>query len=105
MGRIRAYFVSGLAILIPLAISLLFLRLLFGWMDGFLRPTPLLPRYYPGLGVVISLGLVLATGARLDMSVDEGLKLVMSGGMLMPQEIGKGGDDLDPTTGPPGTTD
>ncbi len=66
MGRsIRAYFVTGLAILIPLAITIFFMRLLFGWVDGFLQPllAPLLPRHYPGLGAIVSLGLVLATGA------------------------------------------
>ncbi len=203
MGRVRAYFVTGLVIIIPLGVTLFFLSLLFGWLDGVLQPvlTPLLPRYYPGLGVLVGLGVIVATGAlasnllgrrliemgqhvlmrtplvrsiyatsrqvvdvffdestnpfekvvlleyprrglytlgfvtsdargeiqrktrrkmvnvfvpttpnptsgflimvppnhviRLDMSVDEGIKLVMSGGMLMPQDGAEGGEDTE----------
>ncbi|MEW6524480.1 MAG: DUF502 domain-containing protein [Bacillota bacterium] len=65
MRRIRTFFVTGLIILIPVAITVFFLRFLFTMADGFLRPLVgrMLGRDYPGLGVLVTLALVLATGA------------------------------------------
>jgi uncharacterized membrane protein len=63
--RIRTFFVTGLVILIPVAITVFFLRFLFALADGVLQPLveTVLGRHYPGLGVAVTLAVVLLTGA------------------------------------------
>lgn len=65
----KKYFVTGLLIWVPLGITLWVLRLLNDAMDGTLlllpqaaRPEAWLGRYVPGLGIVLTLLVVLVTG-------------------------------------------
>lgn len=70
MSTLRRYFVAGLLVWIPLGITLWVLTLLVGMMDQSLL---LLPQRYrsealfgfhvPGLGIILTLAIVLATGA------------------------------------------
>lgn len=61
---LRRWFFAGLLIWIPLAATLLVIRFLVGLLDNslLLIPPSLRPDF-PGLGVVLSIGLVLVTGA------------------------------------------
>ncbi len=63
-SALRKHFVSGLLVTVPLIITYLVLRLLFDTIDGFLNPAvyKLLGYYIPGLGVLVTLLLVLLTG-------------------------------------------
>jgi uncharacterized membrane protein len=65
----RKYFVTGLLILVPLAITLWVLNLIIGTMDQSLlllpqrwRPEALFGVSIPGLGTILTLLIVLATG-------------------------------------------
>jgi uncharacterized membrane protein len=70
MSTLRRYFVAGLLVWIPLGITLWVLTLIVDAMDQSLR---LLPRYLqsealfgfhvPGLGIILTLFIVIATGA------------------------------------------
>ena len=69
MARLRKYFITGLLVLIPLMITIWVLKLLNGWMDASLllipnayRPETLLGYYIPGVGVVLTIVLVMLTG-------------------------------------------
>ncbi len=64
MSALRKHFVSGLVVTVPLIITYLVLRLLFVTIDGLLNPVVyrLLGYYIPGLGILITLLLVLLTG-------------------------------------------
>ena len=69
MQTLRSYFVAGLLIWVPLAITLWVLDLIIGTMDQSLsllphewHPRALLGRQVPGLGVVLTLLVILATG-------------------------------------------
>ncbi|MEP6607189.1 MAG: DUF502 domain-containing protein [Burkholderiaceae bacterium] len=66
---LRRYLVAGLLVWIPLAITFWVLNLIVGTMDQTLlllppswRPDALLPFHIPGVGLVLSLLIVLATG-------------------------------------------
>jgi len=66
---VRRYFITGLLIWVPLVITLWVLDLLVGTMDQTLRLLPLkwqteswLGVHVPGLGVVLTLAIVFATG-------------------------------------------
>lgn len=61
---LRRWFFAGLLIWIPLAATLLVIRFLVGLLDNslLLIPPSLRPDF-PGLGVALSIGLVLVTGA------------------------------------------
>lgn len=68
--QLRKWFIAGLLIWIPLAITIFVVRLLMGWLDASLlliprplRPENLLGFQIPGLGLILSLLLVLGTGA------------------------------------------
>jgi uncharacterized membrane protein len=69
MSVLRRYLVAGLLVWLPLAATFFVIRLLVTWMDGSLlllpevyRPDNLLGFHIPGLGVVLSLAIVLLTG-------------------------------------------
>lgn len=61
---LRQWFLAGLLIWVPLAATLLVIRFLIGVLDTslLLLPESLRPDF-PGFGVVLSVGLVLGTGA------------------------------------------
>ena len=70
MATLRRYLVAGLLVWIPLGITLWVLSLLVGLMDqslllvpSNLRPEALFGFHVPGVGILLTLGIVLATGA------------------------------------------
>src|SRR5438045_8788217 len=70
MQTLRRYFVAGLLVWIPLGITLWVLKLLVDLMDQSLlllperlRSDALFGFHVPGLGVILTLAIVLATGA------------------------------------------
>ena len=70
MGTLRRYFVAGLLVWIPLGITLWVLKLLVDVMDQsllllpeHLRSDALFGFHVPGLGIILTLAIVLATGA------------------------------------------
>jgi uncharacterized membrane protein len=69
LSYLRRYLIAGLLVWIPLGITVLVVRLLINWLDGSLmllpdayRPENLIGFAIPGLGVVISLLVLLLTG-------------------------------------------
>jgi uncharacterized membrane protein len=67
---LRRYFIAGLLVWVPLGITLWVLAFLFGTLDQTLlllpesiRPERLLGFHIPGLGAVLSLAILLLTGA------------------------------------------
>lgn len=69
MKNLRRYFVAGLLVWLPIAVTFLLLRFVVGVMDKTLqwlppsyRPEEWLPFAVPGLGLLLTLGLVLLTG-------------------------------------------
>lgn len=69
MGVLRRYLVAGLLVWLPLVATFFVIRLLVQWMDQSLlllpqeyRPENLLGFTVPGLGVVLSLMILLVTG-------------------------------------------
>jgi uncharacterized membrane protein len=69
MSFLRRYLVAGLLVWLPLGATFLVINLLVGWMDNSLlllpeeyRPDNLLGFHIPGLGVVLSLLILLLTG-------------------------------------------
>jgi uncharacterized membrane protein len=70
MVQMRKWFIAGLLVWIPLAITIFVVNLLMDWLDASLlliprpwRPANLLGFEIPGLGLILSLLLVLGTGA------------------------------------------
>ena len=70
MGTLRRYFVAGLLVWIPLGITLWVLKLLVDVMDQSLlllpeklRSDALFGFHVPGLGIILTMAIVLATGA------------------------------------------
>lgn len=66
---IRANLLAGILFLTPVMATFFFLRLLFNWVDGFLRflpepfrPENFLPFRIPGLGLILLFATVLLTG-------------------------------------------
>lgn len=69
MNLLRRYLVAGLLVWLPLGATVFVIRLLVGWMDQSLlllpqqfRPDNLLGFHIPGLGVALSLLILLLTG-------------------------------------------
>ena len=69
MKRLRRYLVAGLLLWLPLGVTLLVLKVLIDLMDRSLlllpakfRPDALLGFHIPGLGVILSLFILIATG-------------------------------------------
>ena len=70
MATLRRYFVAGLLVWIPLGITLWVMKLLVDAMDQsllllpeYLRSDALFGFHVPGLGIILTLAIVLATGA------------------------------------------
>jgi uncharacterized membrane protein len=65
MGWVRRSFLTGLVVTVPLLITVVTLVWFFRFIDGFARPLSiyLLGREVPGLGVLITAGFILLTGA------------------------------------------
>ena len=70
MGTLRRYFIAGLLVWIPLGITLWVLKLLVDMMDQSLLLVPeslhsdkLFGFHVPGLGIILTVAIVLATGA------------------------------------------
>jgi len=68
----KKYLITGLLVWVPLGVTLWVLNLAIGTMDQtlLLLPTPwqpdnLLPIHVPGLGIILTLGIVLLTGALM----------------------------------------
>jgi len=77
---LKKYLVAGLLVWIPLAITFWVLNLIVGTMDQTLlllppawRPDALLPFHVPGLGLLLSLLIVLATGVLAANIIGERL--------------------------------
>ena len=69
MNRLRRYLITGLLVWLPIGVTLLVVKLLVDLMDQTLvvlpeayRPDHLLGFHFPGLGVVLSVLVVLSTG-------------------------------------------
>lgn len=70
MGRLRNYFLTGLIISAPLAITLYLVRSLIGWVDGWVipyipgiyNPDNYLPFAIPGMGLVIAIFVITMIG-------------------------------------------
>ncbi len=67
--RIKRQFLTGLVLLVPVALSAWVLLSLFNWMDGIFAPRiqqlidPLVPGFYiPGLGAILTVILIFAVG-------------------------------------------
>ena len=65
MGWLRRSFLTGLVVTVPLAITVVTLVWFFRFIDGFARPLSMyvLGREVPGLGVLLTTGFILLTGA------------------------------------------
>lgn len=62
--RLRNLFLSGLAVLVPVVLTLIALKWVFGVADSLLRPliAAVLGRYIPGLGILLGVLFVLLVG-------------------------------------------
>jgi uncharacterized membrane protein len=65
MGWLRRSFLTGLVVTVPLLITVVTLVWFFRFIDGFARPLSVyvLGREVPGLGVLMTAGFILLTGA------------------------------------------
>ena len=65
MGWLRRSFLTGLVVTVPLLITVVTLVWFFRFIDGFARPLSMyvLGREVPGLGVLMTAGFILLTGA------------------------------------------
>ena len=61
---LRKNFLTGLLVVVPIAVTVLVLQWLLGWIDGILGDfeRDLIGHYYPGLGIVTLLLLILLVG-------------------------------------------
>jgi uncharacterized membrane protein len=64
MFKLRKYLLSGLAITLPIALTLYLIFILFKIADGFLNSffKKILGVYIPGLGIIVSLAIILIAG-------------------------------------------
>ncbi|MDK2855808.1 MAG: hypothetical protein PWQ86_1021 [Bacillota bacterium] len=64
LRRLRTYFFTGLIIVLPFLLTLYFLWLVFGFVDGLIGPVLelVLGHKIPGVGLVLTVGLILGTG-------------------------------------------
>ncbi len=93
----RTYFLAGLATLIPIALTIWILRVLILWADGFfksfvpsfLQPERFIGRDIPGVGIVMTIGLILLVGVLTRVYF--GRKLIQAGDrLLLKIPFGKG---------------
>ena len=84
-GHLRATFVTGLVVTVPIVATFLALRFLFRALDGLLGPTvtALTGHALPGLGLLATLAIVLAAGLGARSFV--GRRLVHTGERLIDQ--------------------
>jgi uncharacterized membrane protein len=63
--HVRRYLGAGLLVIVPVAVTILVLRFLFGVFDGWMQPVAerIVGRPIPGLGLLLTLLLVWTTGA------------------------------------------
>jgi uncharacterized membrane protein len=89
VGRLRTYFLTGLVLVAPLALTLYFVRSMIGWVDGWVKPylpstvnpDTYLPFAIPGIGLVIALVLITFIGFLTANFV--GRKIVQYGERLL----------------------
>jgi uncharacterized membrane protein len=70
LGRLRTYFLTGLILVAPLAMTIYFVRSMIGWVDGWIKPylpssvnpDNYLPFAIPGIGLIIALFLITMIG-------------------------------------------
>ena len=88
MSAVRKWLVAGLLVVVPVAITLSVLQWIIGTLDRTLlilpetwHPDRLIGVHIPGLGVLLTLGILLAVGAVVSNFV--GMKLVTWGDALV----------------------
>ncbi len=89
MGRLRTYFLTGLVLVAPLALTIYFVRSMIGWVDGWIKPylpstvnpDTYLPFAIPGIGLIIALFLITMIGFLTANFV--GRKIVQYGERLL----------------------
>jgi uncharacterized membrane protein len=89
VGRLRTYFLTGLILVAPLALTLYFVRSMIGWVDGWIKPylpstvnpDTYLPFAIPGIGLVIALVLITLIGFLTANFV--GRKIIQYGERLL----------------------
>lgn len=61
---IRNFFITGVAIVVPVGVTILALRMMFTWLDGLFAPLAmrLTDRDIPGLGIASSILIIFAVG-------------------------------------------
>lgn len=64
LRRLRTYFFTGLIIVLPFLLTLYFLWLVFGFVDGLIGPVLklIIGQRIPGVGFIFTVGLILGTG-------------------------------------------
>ncbi|MCG6921003.1 MAG: DUF502 domain-containing protein [Acidobacteria bacterium] len=84
-GHLRATFVAGLVVTVPVVATFLALRFLFRSVDGLLGPSvaSLIGRDIPGLGLLMTLGLVMLAGLAARSFV--GRRLAGAGARVIDQ--------------------
>lgn len=89
MGRLRTYFLTGLILVAPLALTIYFVRSMIDWVDGWVKPylpstvnpDTYLPVAIPGIGLVIAFVLITFIGFLTANFV--GRKIVQYGERLL----------------------
>jgi uncharacterized membrane protein len=89
VGRLRTYFLTGLVLVAPLALTIYFVRSMIGWVDGWIKPylpstvnpDTYLPFAIPGIGLIIALFLITMIGFLTANFV--GRKIVQYGERLL----------------------
>ena len=89
VGRLRTYFLTGLVLVAPLALTIYFVRSMIGWVDGWIKPylpstvnpDTYLPFAIPGIGLLIALFLITMIGFLTANFV--GRKIVQYGERLL----------------------
>jgi uncharacterized membrane protein len=89
VGRLRTYFLTGLVLVAPLALTIYFVRSMIGWVDGWIKPylpptvnpDTYLPFAIPGIGLIIALFLITLIGFLTANFV--GRKIVQYGERLL----------------------
>ncbi len=88
MSAVRKWLVAGLLVVVPVAITVSVLQWIIGTLDRTLlilpeswQPDRLIGVHIPGLGVLLTLGILLAVGAVVSNFV--GMKLVVWGDALV----------------------
>jgi uncharacterized membrane protein len=89
LSKIKKSFVTGLLLILPLIVTLLILRFLFGIVTGLF--SQVLLRFFPIMPIWLTTGFLeiveKSQVVRCDMSVEDGIKMIMSGGILGPERI------------------